>query len=51
MTDTVPEGTAPAPEQVAEAATTAPAATEPEAANAAPAGEQPPAAESSEGEG
>ena len=51
QTDTAPVGTAPAPEQVAEAATTAPAAAEPEAATAAPAGDQPPAAESSEGEG
>ena len=50
-TDTAPEGTMPAPEQVAPAAPAAQVAAEPAAAPAAPAGEQPPAAESNEGEG
>jgi len=55
--ETAPEGTAPAPEQVAAAAPAvvageqSPAATEPAAAPAAPAGEQSPAALSIEGEG
>jgi translation initiation factor IF-3 len=47
-TQTIPEGSIPAPELVAAAA---PVATEPAAAVAAPVGEQSPAAESNEGEG